>query len=67
MAALRRLGRRIIGRNGPDPRHNRPNPNAAIGLQRVKTQRAEKTVREAQAAVDAFTQSMNEAMRGQRP
>jgi hypothetical protein len=67
MAALRRLGLRIIGRNGPDTHPNRPHPSAVIGLQRAKTQRAEKTVREALAVSDSFTQAMDEAMRGQRP
>lgn len=66
MAGLRRLGRRLIGRHGPAPAP-RPPSQRPVAVQRVKTERAGEAAREAREAVDSFTRSLDQAMRGQRP
>jgi hypothetical protein len=66
MTALRRLGRRLLGRDSLYLDRKRPPAAAAAGLEQVKARRAEHAVREAKLAVDAFTRSLDDAMRGQR-
>lgn len=68
MAALRRLGRRLLGRDGLAPVRRPPQQTSrAIGVQHAKTRQTEHAVREAQASIDAFTASIEQAMRGHRP
>jgi hypothetical protein len=67
MAALRRLGRRLAGRDGLAPVRRPPQQTSkAIGVQHAKTRQTEHVVREAQASIDTFTAAMEQAMRGQR-
>lgn len=66
MSRLRKLGRRLLGRDSLHLDRKRPPAGAAVGLERHKTRQAEHAIREARAAVDAFTRSLDDAMRGQR-
>jgi hypothetical protein len=66
MAALRRLGRRLAGRDGLAPVRPPQQTSKAIGVQHAKTRQTEHVVREAQASIDTFTAAMEQAMRGQR-
>jgi hypothetical protein len=61
-ALIRRIVRRMTGRNGIGPA--RP-PVVPARNQNVKMQRAEDTARDAYRAVDSFTAAMERAMRGQ--
>jgi hypothetical protein len=67
MTRLRRLGRRLLGRDSLYPSRRHPPAAAAIGLEQVKARRAEHAARDAKRAIDSFTRSLDDAMRGQRP
>lgn len=64
MAALRRIARRLAGRGGLTM------PDRLSTTQELETHRkhreAQEIVSEAQAATDAFTRSVDDAMRGTR-
>jgi hypothetical protein len=66
MAALRRLGRRLMGRDGLQAVVPPPAPAILPHVQAHKRLAAERKVEESRAAVDAFTASLDRAMRGQR-
>lgn len=66
MAALRRLGRRLLGRDNLRLVVPPPAPAILPHVQAHKRAAAERQVRESRAAIDSFTASLDAAMRGKR-
>jgi len=60
---IRKMIRRLAGRNGPPPAPRRPPTTPEVQVH--KTQTASRAAREARQAVDSFTASVERAMRGQ--
>lgn len=64
MGALRRLARRLAGRNGLPPSVPPPNPAILPHVQAHKRVLAEQRVEESRRVIDSFTASLDAAMRG---
>lgn len=69
MTTLRRIVRRMAGRNGGHPASPITHLPSDLSPERFQRKRrnAARDVREAQAAVDDFTWSLEQAMRGHAP